>query len=177
MICPSVVIICSDSWILCLLIWTTPSLFHSPRHDTRRRSLLMLVLSHSNTHHLNRHMVGCGCHEILIERCITALFLSNSSMHLIQLWFWWLSYSDHSFQLISIRWSVHHSDPPRNHQPCYQKLFILTFDRSQAHLQKPISCFHSSKAHTFIAIDSAPNFLISEIENARCSSKITEVSP
>ena len=38
----------------------------SPRHNSRRRSLLMLVLSHSDTHHLNRHMVGCGCHEILI---------------------------------------------------------------------------------------------------------------
>ena len=26
----------------------------------------MWVLSHSDTDHLNRHMVGCGCHEILI---------------------------------------------------------------------------------------------------------------
>ena len=53
MICPSVVIMGSDSWIFCLLICTPLSLFHSPRHDSRRRSLLMLVLSHSDTHHLS----------------------------------------------------------------------------------------------------------------------------
>ena len=29
----------------------------------------MLVLSHSNTRHLNGYMVGCGCHEILIALC------------------------------------------------------------------------------------------------------------
>ena len=64
-----------------------------PRHNSRRHSLLMLVLSHSDTHNLNRHMVGCGCHErsdqsrglqefmvwcgchdILIQRCITVPF-------------------------------------------------------------------------------------------------------
>ena len=57
-------------------------------HNSRRRSLLMRVLSDSDTHHLNRHMVGygcqkrsdqsrrsqeymvcCECHEILIVRC------------------------------------------------------------------------------------------------------------
>ena len=69
MISPSVVSICSDSWIYRLLIWTPLSLFHSPRHDSRRRSLSMLVLSHSNTHYLNGHMVFCGCHEILIPLC------------------------------------------------------------------------------------------------------------
>ena len=52
MICPSVVIICSESWIFCLLIWTPLSLVHSPRHNSRRRSLLMLLLSHSDTHYL-----------------------------------------------------------------------------------------------------------------------------
>ena len=74
MICPSVVIICSDSWVLCLLICIPLSLFHSPRHDSRRRSLFMRVLSHSDTHHLNRHMVGCGCHEILLPCSTTVLF-------------------------------------------------------------------------------------------------------
>ena len=29
----------------------------------------MQMLSHSDTHHLNRHMVGCGCHAILIQYC------------------------------------------------------------------------------------------------------------
>ena len=53
---PQLVIICSDSWIFCLFISSSLSLFHSPRHDSRRRSLLMLVLSHSDTHHLNRYM-------------------------------------------------------------------------------------------------------------------------
>ena len=37
-----------------------------PRHNTKRRSLSMRVLSHSDTHYLNRHMAGCGCHEILM---------------------------------------------------------------------------------------------------------------
>ena len=45
-----------------------------PRHNSRRRSLFMRVLSHSDTHHLNRHMVGCGCHEILIPCSTTVLF-------------------------------------------------------------------------------------------------------
>ena len=63
-------------------------------------SRLMRVLSHSDTHYLNRHMVGCGCHEILTQRCITVPFLSDFSLHPIQLWFLWLSYSNHSFQLI-----------------------------------------------------------------------------
>ena len=73
-ICPSVVIICSDSWMFFLLLWASLSLFHSPRHNSRRRSLLMLVLSHSDTHYLNRHMVGCGYHEILIPCSTTVLF-------------------------------------------------------------------------------------------------------
>ena len=34
----------------------------------------MRVLSHSYTHYLNRHMVGCGCQEILIPCSATALF-------------------------------------------------------------------------------------------------------
>ena len=48
-----------------------------PRHNSWRRSLLMLVLSHSDTHHFNTHMVGCGCHEILISCSVTVL-LSTS---------------------------------------------------------------------------------------------------
>ena len=59
----------------------------SPRHNFRRRSLSMLVLSHSDTHYLNRHMVGCGCHEILIQRCIPVICLSSFSLYSIQLWF------------------------------------------------------------------------------------------
>ena len=51
--CPSVVIICSDSWIFCLFICTPLSLFYSPRHDSRRRSLFMRGLSHFDTHHLS----------------------------------------------------------------------------------------------------------------------------
>ena len=34
----------------------------------------MLVLSYSDTHHLNGYMVGCGCHEILIRCSATVLF-------------------------------------------------------------------------------------------------------
>ena len=90
MICPSVVIICSGSWILYLIICASLSLLTSciapfgrpstsveflhslipphyacccPRHNTLWRSLLMLVLSHSDPHYLNRYIVGCGCHE------------------------------------------------------------------------------------------------------------------
>ena len=40
----------------------------------------MLVLSHSDTHHLNRYMVLCGCHEIL-----TSLFY-NCSVFVEFLW-------------------------------------------------------------------------------------------
>ena len=56
-----------------------------PRHNYRRRSLFMRVLSHSDTYYLNRHMVGCGCHDILIQRCITVLFLANFSLYPSQL--------------------------------------------------------------------------------------------
>ena len=77
MICASVVIIYSDSAIFCLFICASLSLFNSPRHDYRRRSLLMLSLSHCDTYHLNRHMVGCGCHEILIP-CSTAVLFSTT---------------------------------------------------------------------------------------------------
>ena len=51
--------------VLSIHLYISLSLF-CPKHNSRRRSLLMRVLSHSDTHHLNRHMVGCGCHEILI---------------------------------------------------------------------------------------------------------------
>ena len=37
-----------------------------PKYNSRRRSLFMRALSHSDTHHLNRYMAWCGCHEILI---------------------------------------------------------------------------------------------------------------
>ena len=49
------------------------------------------------------YMLECGCHAILTQRCITVPFLSDFSLHPIQLWFLWLSYSNHSFQLISIQ--------------------------------------------------------------------------
>ena len=111
----------------------------------------MLVLSHADTHYLNRHMVGCGCHEILIQRWITVLFLSNFFLASIQLWFCRLSYSNHSFQLSSVQYSVHHFDPARYHQPCYQKLFSSTSNWRQAHLQRHIPCCNSNKAWEFIA--------------------------
>ena len=97
----SILIVHSDSWIFCRIISPLvpmsplvglqspskiPSLCHSaalclrhlslfcPRYDSRRRSLVMLVLSHPDTQHYNRHMVGCGCHEILIPSSTTVLF-------------------------------------------------------------------------------------------------------
>jgi hypothetical protein len=147
----------SNSFLLSFrLTMTAASLSVSPRHDSRRRSLLMLVLSHSDTHHLNRHMVGCGRHDILIQPYITVLFLSKFSPYLIQLRFWWLSYSKHWFHLVSIQYSVRHSDPSRNHQSCYQKPFISTIDCRQAYIQRDIFCFDSSKVCEFIAIDSTP---------------------
>ena len=60
---PSVVIICSDFWIFWLFIWTPLFLFHSLRHQSRRHSLQVRVLSHSDTDYLNRHMAWYGCHE------------------------------------------------------------------------------------------------------------------
>ena len=90
-------------------------------------------------------------HEMLIPCCKTVLFLSNFSLYPIQLWFWWLSYSNHSFQLISVQDSVHHSNPPTNHQSCYQELFLSTSNWRQAHIQRHISCCPSSKAREFIA--------------------------
>ena len=47
------------------------SVWPCPKHNTRRRSLSMLVLSSSDTHNLNGCMGCCGCHEILIA--LTAL--------------------------------------------------------------------------------------------------------
>ena len=146
-----------------------------PRHNSRRRSLFMRVLSHSDTHYLNRHMTGCGCYEILIQRRITVLFLWNFSLYPIQRWFWWLSYSNHSFQLIGIqkcpslgfgkKTSVFSSGTihfdielkTRSHSETY---FLLLFD----------------KACAFIAIDCVQNLPMSEIESPRCSGKIPKLS-
>jgi hypothetical protein len=36
---------------------------------SRRRSLFMRVLSHSDTHNLNGYIGWCGCHAILIALC------------------------------------------------------------------------------------------------------------
>ena len=180
----SVLIIHCDSWILCSIIsplfplrplvgLRLPSKVSSFSHsdsqslpqlspfcselNTRRRSFFMLVLSHSDTHNLNRHIAWCGCHEILTQRCSTVLILANFSMYRIQLWFWWLSYSNPSIQLFNIQHSVHHSDLARNHQSCNQKPFILVANWRQTHIQRHISCCHSNQAHEFIAIDSARN--------------------
>ena len=57
------------------------------RHNWRRRSLLMRVLSHSDTHYLNRHMARCGCHEILIPRSFYVRFVTRFCH------FWWTPYS------------------------------------------------------------------------------------
>ena len=97
------------------------------------------------------YIIGCGCHEILIERCTTVLCLSNFSLYPIQLWFWCLSYSNHSFQLISIQYSVHHSDPAKKHQSCYQKPYISTSNWRKAHMRRHISCCNSNKAPELIA--------------------------
>ena len=75
----SVLRICSDSRLICLFISSSIAQFHDPLgrptafldflhslpqpHETCRISLLMMVLSHSDTHYLNRHMIGCGCPE------------------------------------------------------------------------------------------------------------------
>ena len=121
-----------------------------PRHNSSKRSFFMRVLSHSDTHYLNRHMVGCGCHEILIQRCITVLFLSNIPLYLIQRWFRWLRYSNHSCQLISIQYSVYFSDSVKNHQCCNQEPFISISHWRQAHIQRHIICCHSNIAYAFI---------------------------
>ena len=139
-------------------------------------SRFMLVLSRSNTQYLNRHTARCECHEILIERCITVLFLLNFSLYSIQIWLWWLSYSNHSFQLIHIQHSVQFYYPPRNHQSCFQEPFISTSNWRQVHIQRHIFVWHSNKASEFIAIDSAQNPLISEIESACCFGKIAQLS-
>ena len=143
-----VLIIHSDSWRFCLLIsplvplhpFTSlclPYLSLRFFQDTTAEGVLSLCgCSHSDTHYLKRHMAGCGCHEILIESCITVLFLSNFSLYPIQLWFWWLSFSNHSFRLISIQYSVHHSDSARTHQSCNQKPFISTFNWKQAQIRR-----------------------------------------
>ena len=44
----------------CISIWPCP------KHNTRLRSLSMLVLSNSDTHNLNGYIGWCGCHEIFI---------------------------------------------------------------------------------------------------------------
>ena len=113
-------------------------------------SLHVDALSLCDTHYLNTDMVGCGCHEILIQRCITVLLLSNYSLYSIQISFRWLSYSKHSFQLISIQHSVHHSDLARNHQSCNQKPFISTSNWRQV-IFRHIFCWHSNKACEFAA--------------------------
>ena len=114
-------IISSNSWIFCLFLSPLVPLYplvslrrkllyslilphyHScisvwpcAKRNSRRRSLLMLVLAHSGTHCYNRYMVGCGCHErsdqshssqgymawcgcheILTRRSLSILFWSN----------------------------------------------------------------------------------------------------
>ena len=63
----------SNSASLCLLYLS----LLCPRHNTRRRSLSMLVLSHSDPHYINRHMAQCGCPDILTPCSTTVLFLMD----------------------------------------------------------------------------------------------------
>jgi hypothetical protein len=49
----------------------------SRTHSQKAFSRPMLVLSHSDTHYLNRHMVGCWGHEILIPCSTTVLFSTS----------------------------------------------------------------------------------------------------
>ena len=107
--------------------------------------------NYSNDPQLTGYMVWCGCHEILIQHCITVLFLSNFSLYPIQPSFWWLSNSNHSFQLIRIQDSVRHYDSARNHQCCYPEPFISTSNWRWAYIQRHIFCCHSNKACEFIA--------------------------
>ena len=99
-----VLIIHSDEWIFSLIVSPlvplrplvglrppskNPSSCHStllclpylspfcPRHNSLWRSLFMRVLSHLDTHYLNRHMAKCGCHEILTRLSLSILFWSN----------------------------------------------------------------------------------------------------
>ena len=94
----SVLIIHYDSWIFCLIISSlvplSPLVGLRPpsnsfilsfrlttravvRNTTLEGALSMLVLSYSDTHHLNRYIIGCGWHEILISCSTIVLFLSN----------------------------------------------------------------------------------------------------
>ena len=72
-----------------------------PRHNSRRRSLFMRVLSHSDTHPLNRYMAQCGCHEILIPRSFYVRFLTRFCH------FRWTSYS--SLHLCLSSWIFHYA--------------------------------------------------------------------
>ena len=49
------------------------SLGPCPKHNTRIRSLSMLVLSNSETRNLNGYMGWCGCHDILIALCYSQI--------------------------------------------------------------------------------------------------------
>jgi hypothetical protein len=140
------------SFILSLyLTMPTVSLYVLSKTQLQKAFSLNAGASHSDTHHLNWYMVLCGCHESLTSCSTTVLFLANFSLYPIQLCFRWLSYLNHSFQLISIHCSVHQYDPPRKHQSCYQKPFISTSNWTQAHIQRHISCCHSNKSREFIA--------------------------
>ena len=159
----------SSTWFHCGLPWissfTLPLYPFCPRHNSRKRSLFVWVLSHSNNPYLNRHMTWCGCHEILIERGITVRFFLTFSLYLIQRWFWWLSYSNQSFQLISIQRSVRQETTSltiRNHsfRPPMEGRLTLS-DISPVVIRTSLWIYCNWKCTEFS--------LIGEIESARCS--------
>ena len=128
------------------------------------------------THYLNRHMAWCGCHEILTQRSIADLFLTNfffvtdSTMLLVvEPLESFVSTYWYSAQCASL-WSTKKPSVLQSgtiHFDCELKTgshsetyLLLSFEQS--------ACIYS--------IDCFENTCISEVESARCSGNIEEES-